>query len=415
MRSRPCVLAFLSLFLVVIAGPARAAMTVSLVTFGPGEQIYERFGHNGIRVRDDERGVDQFFDWGHFEFTPDFMLKFAKGDLHYWMDGTADAQRLIDFYIRTGDRQVTEQILNLSPAQVERLYRALFNNLKPKNRTYRYDYYLDNCSTRARDMLDQATDGAIRRALDPLADHTFRFHTRRLMPVGVLNTLCTTLADMAGGPRIDRPLTRWEASFVPMLLADGLDEARNQMEDGTIVPLVLERRVLHTTTTAANADPDRPWNPTRWTLPFSLLTSGLMLLLARRGWRRAFALIASLWQGFVLFAACSLPAMALFTWHWPVAWNANLLQFTPLSVLVLLALWRQRWRRPLQWAATGAVGLSAAGAILTIAPLPFAPQQNGSAVALALPLHVATMIGLRWITRPPTSPSAGQEERTPAS
>jgi hypothetical protein len=57
---------------------------VSLITYTPGEELYQSFGHSAIRVRDDLLGMDRLYNFGVFDFeTPNFYVNFAHGDLRY--------------------------------------------------------------------------------------------------------------------------------------------------------------------------------------------------------------------------------------------------------------------------------------------------------------------------------------------
>ncbi|HEX9754952.1 MAG TPA: hypothetical protein VGA42_04560, partial [Gemmatimonadales bacterium] len=43
-------------------------LAVYLVTFGPGPQVWERFGHNAILFRDSVTGEGPAYDYGRFDF-----------------------------------------------------------------------------------------------------------------------------------------------------------------------------------------------------------------------------------------------------------------------------------------------------------------------------------------------------------
>ena len=63
---------------------------VSLITYSPGPELYQAFGHSCIRIRDDSYGMDRMYNFGVFDFeTPNFYLKFARGDLLYQLTVTA--------------------------------------------------------------------------------------------------------------------------------------------------------------------------------------------------------------------------------------------------------------------------------------------------------------------------------------
>src|SRR5450432_1443119 len=57
-----------------------ANLDVALLTFGPGTQVWERFGHNAILIRDRSGGVENLYNYGIFDFDQeDFFLNFARG------------------------------------------------------------------------------------------------------------------------------------------------------------------------------------------------------------------------------------------------------------------------------------------------------------------------------------------------
>ncbi|MBV9106856.1 MAG: DUF4105 domain-containing protein, partial [Verrucomicrobia bacterium] len=133
---------------------------VSLITYTPGEELYERFGHSAIRVRDDLIGLDRLYNFGVFDFgTPNFYVKFAHGDLRYQL-AVSQADEEIRMVGEAG-QGVSEVPLNLSPAQRQAMFEALEINLLPENRFYRYDFILDNCSTRPRDVIERVTGSRV--------------------------------------------------------------------------------------------------------------------------------------------------------------------------------------------------------------------------------------------------------------
>ena len=62
-------------------GPG-SELHVYVLTFGPGDEAWEKFGHNAIRVIDDsESGVyhDIAYNWGTFDFDSGFYFRFIQG------------------------------------------------------------------------------------------------------------------------------------------------------------------------------------------------------------------------------------------------------------------------------------------------------------------------------------------------
>ena len=149
------------------AGPARAdgepasTLQVSLLTFGPGDIYWERFGHNAIVIRDPTTGMATSYNYGIFDFEEeDFFLNFLRGRMSYQI-AAEDADEDIAYYISTG-RSVVEQRLRFTAEQARALQDYLETNLRPENRHYRYDYFTSNCSTKVRDALDHVLGDTLR-------------------------------------------------------------------------------------------------------------------------------------------------------------------------------------------------------------------------------------------------------------
>jgi uncharacterized protein DUF4105 len=190
MRARVSIAAFLCLAsFSTTTGAAPDAgneLRVYLMTFSPGSVIYERFGHNVIVIHDPNPSIERLgerakledkygtfqrvrpFDttdrahhYGAFDFGEGFIPRFVMGRMVYWT--ASDWADLTALAYARENRAVLLQELNLTPAQKLGLKEFLETNELPENRKYRYDYYRDNCSTRVRDAIDQATDGELKR------------------------------------------------------------------------------------------------------------------------------------------------------------------------------------------------------------------------------------------------------------
>src|SRR5690606_8121184 len=135
------------------ASEQQPSLQVFLMTMGPGQQIWERFGHNAIWVRDTVQGIDLVYNFGMFDsFAPGFVTNFIKGRPLYWL-AAFDLRTTLAQY-DAARRSIEVQELALPQEQKAQLAFALAENARPDNREYRYDYFLDNCSTRIRDALD---------------------------------------------------------------------------------------------------------------------------------------------------------------------------------------------------------------------------------------------------------------------
>ncbi|MEE4293683.1 MAG: DUF4105 domain-containing protein, partial [Xanthomonadales bacterium] len=177
----------LALTVFAVAGEANAldrpgdpGTEVWLVTYGPGEVYWQRFGHNAIWVRDPARGLDHTFNYGFFDFAQEnFFLRFLMGRMRYFSAAQPSDAEFAQYV--SENRSIRAQRLALSKQQSAALVRSLLHDIRPENREYLYDYYADNCSTRVRDALDRALGGAIREAaVARPANADLRDHTRRL-------------------------------------------------------------------------------------------------------------------------------------------------------------------------------------------------------------------------------------------
>lgn len=126
---------------------------VSVITCGPGTELYTAFGHSAFRIKDANIGLDKIYNYGTFDFEqPNFYGNFAKGNLLYFLS-SVDTGRFLRVYHRE-NRWVKEQILNLEYNDAQKIFKYLENNALPKNREYLYDYFYNNCSTKLFDVIN---------------------------------------------------------------------------------------------------------------------------------------------------------------------------------------------------------------------------------------------------------------------
>jgi hypothetical protein len=230
---------------------------VSVLTMGPGDHPFTRFGHNAILLEwgDGGRGKNAVYNFGTFEFDGlNGVRDFMAGRFRYWLSVTTLEQTRRAY--AAAERSLTAQELDLTSAERAELQRALVRNARPEHRYYDYDYYRDNCSTRVRDALDGLLGGALRRRVVGPGSMTFRQHT--LTRVGEAPWLYFGL-DVALGAPTDRPTTRWEELFLPQELHDAL-AVQTRERDGLRVPLVRhERSLLANQRPAVPREPPAPW------------------------------------------------------------------------------------------------------------------------------------------------------------
>jgi hypothetical protein len=113
--------------------PAEAE--VWLVTYGPGEIYWQRFGHNAIWIRDQQLGLDHAFNFGFFDFEQeDFFLRFLQGRMLYF-SAARPAREEFSSYINE-NRSIRAQRLDLSPEQKLKLIDFLLEEIQPEHRDY---------------------------------------------------------------------------------------------------------------------------------------------------------------------------------------------------------------------------------------------------------------------------------------
>ena len=149
------VLLFLSSIVVSAQlAPLSPKATVSVLTCATGNESYSLFGHTAVRIADPEQFLDVVYNYGAFDFsTPNFVAKFAKGDLQYFV--VADSfSEFIGRYQYEG-RSVYEQKLRLSLPLKQQLFDQLNKTLQSEERFYTYKFIDRNCTTMVVDLLNQ--------------------------------------------------------------------------------------------------------------------------------------------------------------------------------------------------------------------------------------------------------------------
>jgi hypothetical protein len=367
---------------------------ISIITMGPGGPVWERFGHNMIRVTDSVAGTDLAYNFGIFDFRQkDFYWNFLQGRPMYAL-AAWDARGAIAGYVEHG-RSVEEQVLALSPGQARSLALNLARNAEPDERFYRYDYFRDNCSTRVRDALNVVLAGTLDRAFSRIpTTSTYRSRSAELTAYnpGWYFGLMVLL-----GPATDRPLSAWEESFIPGNFAHWLSTVRVASPAGDSIPLVLAEASLPAREAQAQlslAELFALWLALGVVVGLLLAWTGQRAG-AGRG-RGGFVVLGGMWSLLSGLAGFIMVYLWAFTDHVVAYRNENILQASilGLALFVVMAAWARRGG-----AAPQAVRiLSMAIAVLSIAGLalqvlPWFSQVNGVALAFFVPANLGMAYG----------------------
>jgi hypothetical protein len=205
-------------------GAEPPSIRVDLLTMGPSDQVYARYGHAAFLVHGTALG-DVVYNFGYANFRdPHLIMNFLRGKARFWVARKSYEQTLFEY--RRMDRSVYLQRLNLSPEEHRALARALEISVLPENRTYIYHHFKDNCATRLRDLLDKVTQGELSRQLKGKSGVT-RDPLRETVRRGLTGNIGLLMAsDLILGRSVDLPLDAWQSAFLPEFLQDVLRQVR---------------------------------------------------------------------------------------------------------------------------------------------------------------------------------------------
>jgi hypothetical protein len=347
------------------------------LTCAPGAELYSTFGHTAIRVQDSANGLDEVYNYGTFEFDEDFYSKFVRGKLLYALAVQSFAEFMYQY--RVESRSVIEQELSFTCLQKQQLYSALRVNSQAENRFYRYDFLFDNCTTRARDMLDTGSSGNVTfKNILPQEPPTFR--NLIYVYLNRANQDWSKLGiDLLLGAKMDRKVSNIEAMFLPDNLMKGVDSASLDNR-----PFVKEKRLILEMPALANES--LLFTPF---IVFSLLLVILAALtLTKKRWAES---IVGVLDFLLFFSLGAVGVLLLFMWfgtdHALCANNYNLAWALPANLVMAFFVhkkrrWVQQYFKAVFWIT-----------VLLLVTWAFLPQQMNDAF---LPLVIA--IGVRsWI------------------
>ncbi len=300
---------------------------VSLLTCSPGDEVYSFFGHTALRYRNAAKGVDVVFNYGVFDFqTPNFVGKFVLGETDYML-GAVEYKYFIHEYAMRGS-QVVEQRLALDSVQTERLFALLRENYMPANRVYRYNYFYNNCTTKARDIIESAVapDGEI---AYPQCDRgeSFRDMVHRFTAVSPWYSFGI---DLLLGAEADVRQSDRALQFIPSVLMKDFQSARLVCGDTDGALVDAEEVLVEEDKEAAAVSPFTP------NVAFSLLLL-FVALVTHIGYKRgriyrALDILLLLVQG---TAGVLVAFMVMFSLHPTVGSNMLIFLLNPMSLLLL--------------------------------------------------------------------------------
>jgi hypothetical protein len=289
---------------------------ISVITCGSGDQLYSIFGHTAIRVADEAIDLDIIYNYGTFDFnTPNFYLKFVKGDLDYLLT-TSTFQQFIYEY-QQDNRDVFEQELALSPAQKQKLFELLTKNVYSEERFYRYKFIDKNCTTMAVDKVNEVLVSYTIKKNKPY-EKSYRH---------VLNPYLGNLFYEKLGINIifgHRPDTEAKQLFLPNEFFQSLETAKPNNS------LLVSKTITH------NLQDKSKIKTTWWNSQYALLFGLLLVVFSNNKKVYTSYLIAVGVLGIFLLV------VGLYSLHREVLWNYNALLFNPLYLSLVAYFWQKK-------------------------------------------------------------------------
>ncbi|MDO9016327.1 MAG: DUF4105 domain-containing protein [Deltaproteobacteria bacterium] len=360
----------IALGLAALALPAAAgAQThdepeVALVTMGPGDDVFSRYGHAALCVRDEISPQGRCYNYGTADFTTYESLLWAvlRGKARFWVS-VVDEPATMQQYARIEDRTVWRQVLPYPAEARRRLVARLALDALPEHRYYVYHHYRDNCTTRIRDHLDAVSEGSLSTARAVSTPRTWRERTLEGL---ASDARLLALAELLLGRPLDATMNRWEEMFLPAVLREEVQRASG------VAPVAVSTRVR----------PVPPGEPGYGIGVLAALSGALALLGLGAGQRRsralslaargllvtALTLLGALVWG--MAAASALPelhanlmVLVLTPTDLALAWSASWSRYAParlVGLVLVLAAWT------VGAVSQVAVGVVAVGALLAI-------------------------------------------------
>ena len=314
------------------------SVEISLLTCQPHDEIYSLYGHTAIRYHDLRKGgLDIAFNYGVFDYhKPLFALRFVFGLTDYEL-GAYPIRLFLEEYRRFGS-MVTEQVLNLTAEEKMALQQALAVNMQNENRIYRYNYFYSNCTTKARDIIEQSIQGKVsyekREGYSPS-------HREMIHEMTQNNPWSAFGNDLLLGILADQPTDQRQQEFLPYHLMYDFDHA-SIYQDGKFRPLVKERR-QPLPAGVQLVKSGFPLSPLACGIILVALALGLFFLQVRNKciyhWWDALLMVTVGTFGIILF-------LMLFSQHPTVSLNLQILLLNPLPWFFL---WKVVRRRPTRY------------------------------------------------------------------
>ena len=298
--------------------PLSKEARVSVLTCGLGNESYSFFGHTAIRVADPANNIDIVYNYGAFDFrTPNFVAKFAKGDLQYFVVAHSYADFINEYNYER--RSVYEQELLIPQDSKQKLFDNLNTTLLSEDRYYTYKFIDKNCTSMVVDVINKSlnkkvitkkgdTDETYRSILFPYFDGHF------------YEKLGTSIIF---GTKVDQLGNK---IFLPFELKTSLEKTIFQ-----------NHALVSKSKTILNFEKETPasW----WNNIYSyIVLLGFIIFINQKFVDKIYLFILSLMGIFFV-------SVGFYSFHQELAMNYNILLFSPLLLVLIIfsAIGNKRW------------------------------------------------------------------------
>lgn len=284
---------------------------ISFLNCGEGNESYSLYGHTAIRVKDTVQNLDIVFNYGTFDFdTPNFMLKFVKGDLQYFVSAYPYVN--FEYAYREEQRSIWEQKLNLNPKQKQDLFNTIYNSLQTDDKYYTYKFIDRNCTTISIDKVNDVLSSSKVENIKPISK-TYR---EVLYPYSEKHFFQQLGINMMFGTKVDQPA---EKLFLPFDLIASLEQNKTVAQPKF----------------ALYEAPKRIYQPPFYDSIYTLIIALGIIVLARKKWlTNTYFLVLGLLGVFFC-------GVGLYSLHEEVLWNYNAMLFNPIYLVLLYFLWKK--------------------------------------------------------------------------
>ncbi len=298
---------------------------MSILSIGEGPSLVDAFGHTAIRVKDEELKNDVVFNFGVYDFnSPNFYSNFVKGRPEYKL-GVQNYYNLTQNYVRQ-KRYIVEHQLNLDQNSIKIIIDLLVEKLNDPY--YIYDYFRDNCTTRAADIVIDKTNNKFK---DEKLESEDILSFRELIHGKINENSWAALGiDLCLGAIIDKKIKTRETFFLPENLMNYLD-----LYEGDII----KKNIIYKPESAISYQENIP-SPLIINLILSLIIVAVTIFNFKRNkWNKSLDTLIFLISG-------SIGVLIIYLWffsnHFAGAQNFNFLWAFPFNFALIFAIHKNK-------------------------------------------------------------------------